>query len=346
MGCWLGPALAHSWHSCLEQHWSEQSCITACHVKCEAMKRRFACLRLPGCQIDPATGVLQAMVFFSEKRFAQPNCLYALGGGEVIDGSFPEPRILSASCRTEYRQYFVRKHSHHACKQACMHKTDLLKTMFASGWTVSEGRSDSHQRSWNVLWRHKRCKSVPNHCLWYWWNCVVQLTSKLIRFLPDSGHSVLKACAHATSSESLQLDECCWCLTTASLLVPMQCRSTACLSCAKKCKISLSSTFWSVIVRWFSMWTDQLTQRQSLGDYMYLARPLSSTSMRFYVCVCGAWPQRHSSMARKVHAYQRLQMQLQELTVCTVRQQSQAVSTDKAICVASWRGIPISPAIS
>lgn len=35
------------------------------------------------------------------------NCLYALGGGEVFDGNFPQSRILSPECLKAYHTYFV-----------------------------------------------------------------------------------------------------------------------------------------------------------------------------------------------------------------------------------------------
>ena len=55
-----------------------------------------------------AVPALQAIVFFSNRR-AETSCLYALGGGEVVDGSFPEPRVLSDRCRREFQHYFVSK---------------------------------------------------------------------------------------------------------------------------------------------------------------------------------------------------------------------------------------------
>ncbi|DBA74924.1 hypothetical protein WJX79_004860 [Trebouxia sp. C0005] len=52
-------------------------------------------------------GVILVFLAFGEKPLAASNCLYALGGGEVVDGSFPDPRILSAQCRTELRAYIA-----------------------------------------------------------------------------------------------------------------------------------------------------------------------------------------------------------------------------------------------
>ena len=44
---------------------------------------------------------------FDKRRSSSVNCLYALGGGRVVDGMFPEPRVLSAACRAEFATYFV-----------------------------------------------------------------------------------------------------------------------------------------------------------------------------------------------------------------------------------------------
>ena len=43
----------------------------------------------------------------NQRRLSSVNCLYALGGGRVIDGMFPEPRVLSTACRAELAMYFV-----------------------------------------------------------------------------------------------------------------------------------------------------------------------------------------------------------------------------------------------
>ena len=42
-----------------------------------------------------------------KRHSSSVNCLYALGGGRVIDGTFPEPRVLSTACRAELATYFV-----------------------------------------------------------------------------------------------------------------------------------------------------------------------------------------------------------------------------------------------
>ena len=42
-----------------------------------------------------------------KRRLSSVNCLYALGGGRVVDGMFPEPRVLSTACRAEFATYFV-----------------------------------------------------------------------------------------------------------------------------------------------------------------------------------------------------------------------------------------------
>ena len=44
---------------------------------------------------------------FASKHPGSINCLYALGGGKVVDGTFPEPRVLSTACRAELQDYFV-----------------------------------------------------------------------------------------------------------------------------------------------------------------------------------------------------------------------------------------------
>ncbi|KAL3158444.1 hypothetical protein ABBQ38_010678 [Trebouxia sp. C0009 RCD-2024] len=51
-------------------------------------------------------GVTLGFMALGRRHSGSINCLYALGGGKVVDGIFPEPRVLSAACRAEFREYF------------------------------------------------------------------------------------------------------------------------------------------------------------------------------------------------------------------------------------------------
>lgn len=75
---------------------------TASHCSCT-----FGCRHLNAWETAHLGSDLQGFVAFGRKPLAQANCLYALGGGEVVDGSFPEPRVLSTQCNLELRDYFV-----------------------------------------------------------------------------------------------------------------------------------------------------------------------------------------------------------------------------------------------
>ena len=44
-------------------------------------------------------------------------------------------------------------------------------------------------------------------------------------------------------------------------------------------------TLLASLLKWFRMLKNQVAQKQLLSDYMYLASPLSPTSMRFYVWI-------------------------------------------------------------
>ena len=52
-------------------------------------------------------GTMQAMVTRHHRTPLMYNCLYALGGGEVFDGNFPQTRILTPECEKAYRTSFV-----------------------------------------------------------------------------------------------------------------------------------------------------------------------------------------------------------------------------------------------
>ena len=73
---------------------------------------------------------VQGFVAFGKKPLAESNCLYALGGGKVVDGTFPEPRILSAQCRMELRAYIVsgplEVHFLHVPHHQCSAATEVL----------------------------------------------------------------------------------------------------------------------------------------------------------------------------------------------------------------------------